>query len=79
MSNEVKVRQIIADKLGTAIDKIAPEVKVGGELQDDSLDRIEIVMEIEDEFNLEIPDEDAASWKSVADVIAYVDGKAVAK
>lgn len=79
MSHHDKIRQIIADKLGTTAEKVTPEIKVGGELQDDSLDQIEIVMALEDEFDLEIPDEDAAIWKTVADVIAYVDGKAVGK
>ena len=75
MSAEAKIRQIIADKLGTTADKVTPEIKVGGELQDDSLDHIGIVIAIEDEFNLDIPGEDAEAWKTVADVIAYVDGK----
>ena len=79
MSAETKIRQIIADKLGTTADKVAPEIKVGGELQDDSLDHIGIVIDLEDEFNLEIPDEDAEKWKTVADVITYVDGKVVGK
>ena len=77
MSAETKIRQIIADKLGTTADKVTPEIKVGGELGDDSLDQVELVMALEDEFNLEIPDEDAEAWKMVADVIAYVDGKVV--
>ena len=75
MSAETKIRQIIADKLGTTADKVAPEIKVCGELQDDSLDHFMIVMALKDEFDLEIPDEDAEAWKTVADVIAYVDGK----
>ena len=79
MSHQDKIRQIIADILDTTPNKVAPEIKVGGELQDDSLDHIGIVIAIEDEFNLDIPDEDAEAWKTVADVIAYVDGKAVGK
>lgn len=79
MSHQGKIRQIIADKLGTTADKVTPEIKVGGELQDDSLDHIGIVIDLEDEFYLEIPDEDAEAWKTVADVIAYVDGKAAGK
>ena len=78
MSAEAKIRQIIADKLGTTPNKVAPEIKAG-ELQDDSLDHIGIVIDLEDEFNLDIPDEDAENWKTVADVIAYVDGKVVGK
>ena len=79
MSHKDEIRQIIADKLGTTADKVTPEIKVGGELGDDSLDQLEIVMTLEDEFDLDILDEDAEKWKTVADVIAYVDGKAVGK
>lgn len=79
MSHQDKIRQIIADKLGTTADKVTPEIKVGGELQDDSLDHFMIVIDLEDEFDLEIPDEDTEAWKTVADVIAYVDGKVVGK
>lgn len=78
MRSEARVRQIIADKLGTTPNKVTPEIKVGGELQDDSLDHFGIVVAIEDEFFLEITDEDAEAWKTVADVIAYVDGKVAA-
>lgn len=79
MNSEARVRQIIADRLGTTPNKVTPEIKVGGELQDDSLDHIAIVIGLEDEFGLEITDEDAEAWKTVADVIAYVDGKVVAE
>ena len=66
---------------------VKPEHRLGGwddhdaapDLNEDSLDRVEIVMGIEDEFGLEIPDEDARQWKTVADVISYVERrKAVA-
>ena len=79
MRSEARIRQIIADILGATPNKVAPEIKVGGELGDDSLDHIGIVIDLEDEFNLEIPDEDAEAWKTVADVVAYVDGKVVGK
>lgn len=79
MRSEARIRQIIADKLGTTPNKVTPETKVGGELQDDSLDHIGIVIDLEDEFYLEITDEDAEAWKTVADVIAYVDRKVAAE
>ena len=79
MRSEARIRQIIADILDTTPNKVAPEIKVGGELQDGSLDHIGIVIAIEDEFNLDIPGEDAEAWKTVADVIAYVDGKTAAQ
>ena len=79
MRSEARICQIIADILGTTPNKVTPEIKVGGELQDGSLDHIGIVIALEDEFNLEILDEDVEAWKTVADVIAYVDGKVAAE
>ncbi len=75
MTTTEKIQKIIADKLGTTTDKVTPEIKVGGELQDDSLEQVEIAMAIEDEFGIEISDEDCAEWKTVADAIAYVEKK----
>ena len=72
-TTKTTICQIIADKLGTAPDKVTPEIKVGGELQDDSLDQIEIVMALEDEFNIEIPDEVCANWKTVADIFSHIE------
>ncbi len=72
-TTKTTIRQIIADKLGTTPDKVTPEIKVGGELQDDSLDQIEIVMALEDEFNIEIPDEVCDNWKTVADIFAHIE------
>ena len=75
MTTTEKIQKIIADKLGTTVDKVTPEVKACGELQDDSLDQVEIVLAIEDEFGIEIPDEDCAEWKTVGDAIAYIETK----
>ena len=84
MNTGEKVCEIIGSVLapyGQKAPEIKPEHRIGmdGEfgpdLGEDSLDRVEIVMQLEDELNLEIPDEDAEKWKTVADVIAYVDAK----
>ena len=72
-ATKTTIRQIIADKLGTTPDEVTPEIKVGGELQDDSLDQIEIVMALEDEFNIEIPDEVCDNWETVADIFAHIE------
>ena len=52
-----------------------PHPNFGPDLNEDSLDRCEIVMGIEDEFSLEIPDEDCVKWTTVGDAIAYVQDK----
>lgn len=88
MSHQDKICEIIANHCATPghdRPEVKPEHRIGSDgefgpdLNDDSLDRLEIVLAIEDEFDLEIPDEDAEKWKTVADVIAYVDGKVAGK
>lgn len=72
---EEKINKVISDKLGVTADKIVPEAKFVEDLGADSLDQVELVMALEDEFNLEIPDEDAEKLKSVAEVLNYVKSK----
>jgi acyl carrier protein len=72
---EEKINKVISDKLGVTADKIVPEAKFVEDLGADSLDQVELVMALEDEFNLEIPDEDAEKLKSVAEVLSYVKSK----
>lgn len=87
-----RIRKIVSDHVakpdGTrwVPDEIKPEHRIGAwdepgfgeDLGEDSLDRVEIVMEMEDEFHLEISDEDATAWKTIGDMVAYVDGKITA-
>ena len=72
---EEKITKVIVDKLGVTADKVVPEAKFVEDLGADSLDQVELVMALEDEFNLEIPDEDAEKLKSVNDVLSYVKSK----
>ena len=72
-ATKATIRKIIADKLGRSIIDVQPDVAVGGSLEDDSLDQIEIVMALEDEFDIEIPDEVCSEWKTVADVFAHIE------
>ena len=70
-----KVCDIISDSLG--LDKgfdFSPET-TWDELNADSLDMVEIVMSIEDEFDLEIPDEAVASMQNMGDLVAFIDGE----
>ncbi len=67
-----RVMSIICDKLAVTRDKLAPSTAFVEDLNADSLDIIELVMEMEHEFDLSIPDEDAEKMKTVGDVINYV-------
>lgn len=72
-ATKTTIRQIIADKTGRSIIDVQPDVAVGGSLGDDSLDQIEIVMALEDEFDIEISDEVCSEWKTVADIFAHIE------
>jgi acyl carrier protein len=75
MSVEQKVKQIIADQLGVDIEKITPEARFVDDLGADSLDVVELIMAFEEEFGIEIPDEDAEKIATVKDVIDYINSK----
>lgn len=72
---EAKIKQIIAEKLGVSEDKITPQSSFIDDLGADSLDQVELIMAFEDEFDVEIPDEDAEKMKSVKDAVEYLDSK----
>jgi len=69
---EKKVKNIIADQLGVGEDEIKPESSFIEDLGADSLDIVELVMAMEEEFEVEIPDEEAENIKSVGDAINYI-------
>lgn len=68
-----KITGIIVEKLGVTADKALPETDIVKDLGADSLDQVEIVMALEDAFNIEIPDADAESLKTVQDAFDYVE------
>ena len=68
-----KVVQILADQLSVDPDKITMESLLEEDLDADSLDAIDIVMSIEDEFEVEVPDEGIANMKSVADIVNFIE------
>ena len=73
MSNtDAKISDLIADKLGVDPAKITEDAKFVEDLGADSLDTVELIMQLEDEFNLEIPDEDAEKLLTVGAVIEYI-------
>ena len=72
MSIEARVRSIIADQLGITEDEIKPESKFIEDLGADSLDIVELIMAMEEEFQTEIPDEEAEKIRTVGDAMEYV-------
>ncbi len=70
---EQRVRKIIVDQLGVKEDQVTPEAKFIEDLGADSLDTVELVMALEEEFGQEIPDEEAEKLQSVGDVTKYIE------
>lgn len=69
-----KVKEIIADQLGVDdIDAITPTTSLVNDLEADSLDAVEIMMALEDEFDIEIPDEQAENFKNIGDICKYIE------
>ncbi len=69
---EEKVTQIVSEQLSVDKSEIARETSFVNDLNADSLDTVELVMELEDEFDLTIPDEDAEKLKTVGEAIDYI-------
>jgi acyl carrier protein len=72
---QTRVKEIIVNKLGVDDGQITPEASFTNDLGADSLDTVELVMEFEKAFNLQIPDEDAEKITTVGDAIRYIQGK----
>ena len=70
-----KVRKIIADQLNIAEDRITPEVNLVEDLGIDSLDTLEMLMALEDEYGIQIANEDAQALKTVQDIVNYIESK----
>lgn len=69
-----RVREIIADQLSVDnIESITLKTSLIGDLEADSLDAVEVIMALEDEFGIEIPDEDAEKFKTVGDLYKFVE------
>ena len=76
MSNtEQKVTEIIIDKLGVEKSQITPDAHFINDLGADSLDQVELIMQLEEEFDLEISDEEAESLINVSKVISFLESK----
>lgn len=76
MAVEEKIKSIIAEQLGVKIEEVNPQASFIDDLGADSLDTVELIMALEEEFNVEIPDEDAEKMTTVGDAIKYIEEKA---
>ncbi|MAJ44394.1 MAG: acyl carrier protein [Candidatus Marinimicrobia bacterium] len=68
-----KIKEIIIDKLGIDEGKISEDAKFIDDLGADSLDTVELIMQFEEEFNIEIPDEDAETITTVGKAVTYIE------
>ena len=71
-----KITEIIVEQLGVKPEEVTPEASFVDDLGADSLDTVELVMALEEEFGIEIPDEDAEKITTVGDAIKYIEEKA---
>ncbi len=71
-STEARIREIIVNELGVEADKVTDEASFVEDLGADSLDTVELVMAFEEEFGVDIPDEDAEQMRTVGDAISYL-------
>ena len=68
-----KIRDIIADQLGIDnVDELTLETSLKEDLDADSLDAVEVIMALEDEFGIDIPDEEAENMKTIGDICHYI-------
>ena len=70
---EAKVKEIIVDKLGVDEADVTPEASFTNDLGADSLDTVELIMELEKEFDVQIPDEEAEKIVTVGDAVAFIE------
>ncbi|MCX8157362.1 MAG: acyl carrier protein [Verrucomicrobiae bacterium] len=70
---ETRVKEIIVEQLGVNPDEVTSDAKIVDDLGADSLDIVELVMALEEEFGSEIPDEEAEKLQTVGDVIKYIE------
>lgn len=70
---EMRLKKIIAERLGVEEEKIVPSASFADDLKADSLDLVELIMALEEEFGVDIPDDEAEKILTVADALNYVD------
>lgn len=70
-----KVKEILCEQLDVEEEKVIAEASIVDDLGADSLDVVDLVMSFEEEFDIEIPDEDVENMKTVGDMVKYIEGK----
>jgi acyl carrier protein len=70
---EARLKKIVAEQLGVDEDKIVPSASFSDDLNADSLDLVEMIMSLEEEFGVEIPDEEAEKIRTVGDAMSYIE------
>lgn len=73
MGTVEQVIGVVADRLGKPVDEVKPESNFVEDLDADSLDLVELIMALEDEYDVTIPDEDAQNIRTIADAVAYIE------
>lgn len=73
MAVEDKIKGLVAEQLGVSVDEVTPEASFTDDLGADSLDIVELVMAIEEEYGIEIPDDDAEKIQTIQDAITYIE------
>lgn len=74
-----KIKSILSEQLNVKADKIKPESKIVEDLGADSLDVVELLMTMEDDFGVAVSDEEAVNLKTVGDIVKMLEGKSEAK
>lgn len=70
-----KVKEILCEQLDVEEDKVTVEASIVDDLGADSLDVVDLIMSLEEEFDVEIPDEDVENMKTVGDIVKYIENK----
>ena len=73
--NQTELIQVISERLDVSMDSVTPQASFLYDLGADSLDVVELMMALEEKYNLEIPDADAEKIKTVQDVVSYIESR----